>query len=94
MGFSRDGKSRQFAFIGFRTEREAEDAIKYFNKSYIDTCRITCEVHIAVPLSFSIFLLLNFQNRGLLILYLNIDDYHRFEVANVKFIKKSHNYLK
>lgn len=35
-----DGKSRQFAFVGFRTEREAEDAIKYFNKSYLDTCRI------------------------------------------------------
>ncbi|KAG6717026.1 hypothetical protein I3842_04G077500 [Carya illinoinensis] len=41
---TKDGKSRQFAFIGFRTEREAEDAIKYFNKSYIDTCRITCEI--------------------------------------------------
>lgn len=40
----RDGKSRQFAFIGFRTEEEAQEAIKYFNKSYIDTCRIACEV--------------------------------------------------
>lgn len=39
-----DGKSRQFAFVGFRTEREAEDAIKYFNKSYLDTCRIVCEI--------------------------------------------------
>lgn len=41
---TKDGKSRQFAFIGFRTDREAEEAIKYFNKSYIDTCRITCEI--------------------------------------------------
>ncbi|KAJ8763754.1 hypothetical protein K2173_003536 [Erythroxylum novogranatense] len=41
---TKDGKSRQFAFIGFRTEQEAEEAIKYFNKSYIDTCRITCEI--------------------------------------------------
>ncbi|KDP32677.1 hypothetical protein JCGZ_13675 [Jatropha curcas] len=41
---TKDGKSRQFAFIGFRTEREAEEAIKYFNKSYLDTCRITCEI--------------------------------------------------
>lgn len=40
----RDGKSRQFAFIGFRTESEAEEAIKYFNKSFLDTSRITCEV--------------------------------------------------
>ncbi|CAK7335869.1 unnamed protein product [Dovyalis caffra] len=39
-----DGKSRQFAFVGFRTEREAEEAIKYFNKSYLDTCRIVCEI--------------------------------------------------
>lgn len=55
MGCFRDGKSRQFAFIGFRTDREAEEAIKYFNKSYIDTCRITCEVHIVVLLSCAIF---------------------------------------
>ncbi|XP_073154401.1 uncharacterized protein [Henckelia pumila] len=41
---TRDGKSRQFGFIGFRTEHEAEEAIKYFNKSFLDTCRITCEV--------------------------------------------------
>ncbi|XP_075481451.1 multiple RNA-binding domain-containing protein 1-like isoform X1 [Primulina tabacum] len=41
---TRDGKSRQFGFIGFRTENEAEEAIKYFNKSFLDTCRITCEV--------------------------------------------------
>lgn len=47
----RDGKSRQFAFIGFRTEHEAEEAIKYFNKSYLDTCRITCEVCVCFILS-------------------------------------------
>ncbi|KAH7575192.1 hypothetical protein JRO89_XS02G0060600 [Xanthoceras sorbifolium] len=41
---TKDGKSRQFAFIGFRTEQEAEEAIKYFNKSFLDTCRITCEI--------------------------------------------------
>ncbi|KAI6679843.1 hypothetical protein NL676_033724 [Syzygium grande] len=40
----RDGKSRQFAFIGFRTEEEAQEAIRYFNKSYIDTFRIICEI--------------------------------------------------
>lgn len=39
-----DGKSRQFAFVGFRTEHEAEEAIRYFNKSYLDTCRIVCEI--------------------------------------------------
>ncbi|KAJ7954409.1 RNA binding protein [Quillaja saponaria] len=41
---TKDGKSRQFGFIGFRSEHEAGEAIKYFNKSYFDTFRITCEV--------------------------------------------------
>ncbi|CAA6669865.1 unnamed protein product [Spirodela intermedia] len=40
----RDGKSRRFAFIGFRTDQDAEEAIKFFNNTYLDTCRITCEV--------------------------------------------------
>jgi hypothetical protein len=40
----RDGKSRQFAFIGYRTNEEADEALKYFNNTYIDTCKITCEV--------------------------------------------------
>ncbi|CAD6262345.1 unnamed protein product [Miscanthus lutarioriparius] len=41
---TKDGKSRQFAFIGYRTNEEAEEALKYFNNTYIDTCKITCEV--------------------------------------------------
>ncbi|XVF27207.1 hypothetical protein REPUB_Repub14bG0087200 [Reevesia pubescens] len=41
---TKDGKSRQFAFIGYRTEQEAEEAIKYFNKSYLDTSRVICEI--------------------------------------------------
>ncbi|KAK6162944.1 hypothetical protein DH2020_002785 [Rehmannia glutinosa] len=41
---TKDGKSRQFGFVGYRTEQEAVEAIKYFNKSFMDTCRITCEV--------------------------------------------------
>ncbi|XP_068634318.1 uncharacterized protein [Aristolochia californica] len=41
---TKDGKSRQFAFVGFRTEAEAEEAIKFFNNSYLDTCRINCEI--------------------------------------------------
>ncbi|KAL9809429.1 putative RNA recognition motif domain, nucleotide-binding alpha-beta plait domain superfamily [Arabidopsis thaliana] len=39
-----DGKSRQFAYIGFRTEQEAQDAITYVNKCFIDTYRISVEV--------------------------------------------------
>lgn len=41
---TRDGKSRQFAFIGFRTEKEAEEALEYFNNTYMDTCKIICEI--------------------------------------------------
>ncbi|KAK4399567.1 Multiple RNA-binding domain-containing protein 1 [Sesamum angolense] len=41
---TKDGKSRQFGFVGFRTDHEAQEAINYFNKSFIDTCRITCEI--------------------------------------------------
>ncbi|KAL1537533.1 multiple RNA-binding domain-containing protein 1-like [Salvia divinorum] len=41
---TKDGKSRQFGFVGYRTESEAEEAIKYFNKSFMHTARITCEI--------------------------------------------------
>lgn len=41
---NRDGKSRQFGFVGFRTEQEAEEAMKYFDKSFMDSSRIICEV--------------------------------------------------
>ncbi|KAK9152588.1 hypothetical protein Sjap_000068 [Stephania japonica] len=43
-----DGKSRQFAYIGFRTEEEAAEAIEYFDKSYMDTCRLECSVALKV----------------------------------------------
>ncbi|CAH8345378.1 unnamed protein product [Eruca vesicaria subsp. sativa] len=39
-----NGKSRQMAFIGFRSEQEAQEAIKYFNNSYLDTFRISVEI--------------------------------------------------
>ncbi|CAJ1971923.1 unnamed protein product [Sphenostylis stenocarpa] len=41
---TKDGKSRQFAFIGYRTEKEAQEAIRYFNNSFLRTSKITCEV--------------------------------------------------
>ncbi|KAA8544700.1 hypothetical protein F0562_019453 [Nyssa sinensis] len=41
---TKDGKSRQFGFIGYRTEHEAEEALKYFNNSFMDTCKIACEI--------------------------------------------------
>lgn len=41
---TRDGKSRQFGFVGFRSEKEASEALKFFNGSFIDTYRISCEI--------------------------------------------------
>ncbi|KAG2390659.1 Polyadenylate-binding protein [Vigna angularis] len=40
---TKDGKSRQFAFTGYRTEKEAHEAIRYFNNSFLRTSKITCE---------------------------------------------------
>lgn len=36
----RQGNSRRFAFIGFKNESDAFDAVDYFNGSYINTARI------------------------------------------------------
>ncbi|KAG5562409.1 hypothetical protein RHGRI_005218 [Rhododendron griersonianum] len=41
---TKDGNSRQFGFVGYRTEGEAEEAVKYFNNSYLDTSRVVCEI--------------------------------------------------
>ncbi|KRH40537.1 hypothetical protein GLYMA_09G265100v4 [Glycine max] len=38
-----NGKSRQFAFIGFREDHQAQEAIRYFNKNYLGASKITCE---------------------------------------------------
>mmetsp|Transcript_8890 Transcript_8890/g.26983 ORF Transcript_8890/g.26983 Transcript_8890/m.26983 type:complete len:438 (-) Transcript_8890:12-1325(-) len=40
---TRDGQSRQMAFIGFKSEADAKAALKYFNNTFIDTFRITVE---------------------------------------------------
>ncbi|KAH6757462.1 nucleotide/nucleic acid binding protein [Perilla frutescens var. hirtella] len=40
----KDGTSRQFAFVGYRTVQEADEAIKYFTNSFMDTCKLTCEI--------------------------------------------------
>lgn len=44
-----DGYSRQFGFIGYKTEDEAFEASKYFNRSFIDTCRLQVEVSMFSP---------------------------------------------
>ncbi|XP_024422560.2 probable RNA-binding protein 19 isoform X2 [Desmodus rotundus] len=41
--FTKDGKFRKFGFIGFKSEEEAQQALNHFNRSFIDTSRITVE---------------------------------------------------
>ncbi|EFJ12267.1 hypothetical protein SELMODRAFT_182522 [Selaginella moellendorffii] len=41
---TRDGKSRRFGFVGFYSQEEAESAVAYFNRSFLDTSRLVCEV--------------------------------------------------
>lgn len=39
--FTKDGKFRKFGFIGYKSEDEAQAALNHFNRSFIDTSRIT-----------------------------------------------------
>lgn len=41
---NREGKSRRFGFVGFKSEEDAAKVVKYFNESFIDTARISVEV--------------------------------------------------
>lgn len=40
---TKDGKSRNFAYIGFKSENQAKVAIKYYNNSYLKTNRLNVE---------------------------------------------------
>ncbi|RPD76903.1 RNA-binding domain-containing protein [Lentinus tigrinus ALCF2SS1-7] len=39
-----DGTSRRFGFIGYKSSQEAERAKKWFNRSFVDSSRITVDV--------------------------------------------------
>ncbi|KAI5109104.1 putative RNA-binding protein 19, partial [Silurus meridionalis] len=41
--FTKDGKFRKFGFVGFKCEEDASKALKHFNKSFVDTSRVTVE---------------------------------------------------
>eukprot|EP00418_Pyrodinium_bahamense_P014996 CAMPEP_0179102776 /NCGR_PEP_ID=MMETSP0796-20121207/47586_1 /TAXON_ID=73915 /ORGANISM="Pyrodinium bahamense, Strain pbaha01" /LENGTH=95 /DNA_ID=CAMNT_0020800661 /DNA_START=51 /DNA_END=334 /DNA_ORIENTATION=- len=41
---TKDGRSRQFAFVGFRREAEAKLAVKRLHQSFFDTSKINVEV--------------------------------------------------
>jgi len=47
----RNGKSRFFGFIGYKSDEAAEKAQKYFNNTYIDTSRISVEFASGVGVS-------------------------------------------
>ena len=49
IAYKPDGTSRRFGFVGFKTEKEAEEAKRWFDKSFIDSMRISVE---AVDVSF------------------------------------------
>lgn len=38
-----DGTSRKFGFVGYRSDEEAQQALDYFNRTFIDTSRISIE---------------------------------------------------
>ncbi|KAJ9478762.1 Multiple RNA-binding domain-containing protein 1 [Pseudozyma hubeiensis] len=39
-----DGTSRKFGFVGYRSDDEAQQALDYFNRTFIDTSRISVEL--------------------------------------------------
>ncbi|KAG8455679.1 hypothetical protein GDO86_001754 [Hymenochirus boettgeri] len=41
--YTKDGKFRKFGFIGFASEDDANTALSHFNKSFIDTSRVSVE---------------------------------------------------
>lgn len=41
---TRDGRSRRFGFVGFKTEQDAQKAVDFFNDSFFDTSRLVVEL--------------------------------------------------
>lgn len=39
--FTKDGKFRKFGFVGYKTEDDAVKALQHFNRSFVDTSRVT-----------------------------------------------------
>ena len=40
----KSGKSRGFAFVGYRTSEEALKAVEWFNETFVDTRKISVEI--------------------------------------------------
>lgn len=46
--YTKDGKFRQFGFIGYRTEEQANEAIGFFNGTCISTNQISVELCVSL----------------------------------------------
>lgn len=42
--YTKEGKFRKFGFVGFKTENDAQRALKSLNDTYIDTSKINVQV--------------------------------------------------
>ncbi|XP_033112126.1 probable RNA-binding protein 19 [Anneissia japonica] len=42
--YTKAGKFRQFAFVGYKSNAEAEKAVKFFNKTFLDSSRLQVEL--------------------------------------------------
>uniref|UniRef100_UPI00358FF20C probable RNA-binding protein 19 n=1 Tax=Myxine glutinosa TaxID=7769 RepID=UPI00358FF20C len=42
--FTKDGRFRQFGFVGYQTQEEAQAALRHFNKSFVDTSKVVVEM--------------------------------------------------
>lgn len=42
--FTKEGKFRQFGFIGYKTEEDAQKAIQYFNNTFMDASKMVVSI--------------------------------------------------
>jgi len=52
---TKSGKSRGFAFIGYRTNEEAQKAVEWYNGTFVDMRKISVELAKSVCLSQKLF---------------------------------------
>ena len=42
--YTKSGVFRRFAFVGYKTQTEAQRVLKHFNNTFIDTCKIQVDI--------------------------------------------------
>ncbi|KAJ2077397.1 Multiple RNA-binding domain-containing protein 1 [Coemansia sp. RSA 988] len=58
--YTSTGKFRRFGYIGYRSEQEAKEALRFFNNTFIDTSKINVEIakprgDVSLPRAWSIY---------------------------------------